>query len=359
MMITGETVVASAHLPPQLPALPGDVNDALRKAYAKSKTAVELRPVIDQTILNAARENARQSMPFYKKIPWYTQFSMAGAVFGSLFLSSVVIYKTVVHKHDKGIEELVTAEVAVKTEEARKKAPMVVSILAENGGAPILAVAPAAPAVGIAAPPLDAAKATLMASAEPMIQAKVLAQPAPAAALGAVTESAKVVAKADTTARQQDRIILADAAPLANEVRSRRADAPADSRAGTVTLSGSKKELEKAKEAKEVREANIVIAAAAPAPAAVALAPPAPTPVVAQGSVTSATTTLSAAPARAAAPAIGATTSPAETAQAWQARVEILQRTGKIALAKTELKALLKRYPDTVLTNDLKRLLAD
>ncbi len=342
MMITGETVIAPPQLPPQSPALPGDTNDALRKAYAAAKTPVALRPAIDQTILNAARENARQSMPFYKKIPWYTQFSMAGAVFGSLFLSTVVIYKTVLHKHDKGVEAIVTAEVAVKTEEARKKAPMVVSILAENNGS----VPVAAPAIVAAAPMMntppavDVVQPTLMASAAP-------AKKEAAASNIVVAEAADAKRDTEASPRPQDKIVMADAASLSKDIRSRRAEqqtvpaagAVAGSAAGLVVEANAKAAPAKAK------EADIVVAALAPPqpamPPAAAVAPSAPARTLA--------------PATAAAPA----PAPAETAQAWQARIEILQRAGKTALAKTELQALLKRYPETVLTADLKRLLSD
>jgi hypothetical protein len=331
MMITGETVVA--------PALPGDMNDTLRKAYASAKPSVELRPAIDQTILNAARENARQSMPFYKKIPWYTQFSMAGAVFGSLFLSTVVIYKTVVHKHDKGIEELVTAEVAVKTEEARKKAPMVVSILAENGGT--VAAAPAmvaATPMKLTPPAVDATQPIVMAAAEPAKKE--------AAASNIVVADAK--RDTEASPRVQDKIVMADAASLSKDVRSRRAEQATESTAGAAA--GSAAGLVVGASAKaapaKAKEADIVVAALAPpSPAMPAAAAPAAAPAVA--------------PARTLAPAIAAAPGPAETAPAWQTRIEILQRAGKTALAKTELQALLKRYPETVLTADLKRLLSD
>ena len=325
MMITGETVIA--------PPLPGDTNDGLRKIYATAKTPIELRPAIDQTILNAARENARQSMPFYKKIPWYTQFSMAGAVFGSLFLSTVVIYKTVVHKHDKGIEELVTAEVAVKTEEARKKAPMVVSILAENGGT----VSVAAPAMVAAAPMIntppavDSAQPTLMASA----------QPAKKEAVASNIIVAEAKRDTEASSRTQDKIVMADAATLSKDIRSRRAELQSDPAAGAAA--GSAAGLVVGASAKaapaKAKEVDIVVAALAPPPPAAA-AP-------------------AAAPARTLAPAIAAARAPVESAQAWQARIEVLQRAGKTAFAKTELQALLKRYPETVLTADLKRLLSD
>lgn len=334
MMITGETDI----VPPQLPPLPGDTNDALRKAYTAAKMPVALRPAIDQTILNAARENARQSMPFYKKIPWYTQFSMAGAVFGSLFLSTVVIYKTVVHKHDKGIEELVTAEVAVKTEEARKKAPMVVSILAENNNS-VSVAAPAIVPVATAAAAITTPVVTT-APAAGVVQPTLMASTAPAKREAPASRVMVAEAKRDTeaTPRTQDKIVMADAATLSKDVRSRAevAAAPsvgnaAGSTSNAIVLSSTKVEAAKAK------EANTVVSALAPP------ASPAPAPA----------RTL--APAIAAAPALA----PAETAQAWQTRIEALQRAGKTAVAKTELQALLKRYPNTVLTTELKRLLSD
>ena len=334
MMITGETDIA----PPQLPPLPGDTNDALRKAYTAAKMPVALRPAIDQTILNAARENARQSMPFYKKIPWYTQFSMAGAVFGSLFLSTVVIYKTVVHKHDKGIEELVTAEVAVKTEEARKKAPMVVSILAENNNSVSVAAPAIVPVATVAAAITTPVVTT--APAAGVVQPTLMASTAPAKREAPASRVMVAEAKRDTeaTPRTQDKIVMADAATLSKDVRSHAevAAAPsvgnaAGSTSNAIVLSSTKVEAAKAKEANTVVAALALPASPAPAPAR----------------------TL--APAIAAAPALA----PAETAQAWQTRIEALQRAGKTAVAKTELQALLKRYPNTVLTTELKRLLSD
>jgi hypothetical protein len=354
MMTNGEIVAAPELHPPLPPPLPGDVNDALRKAYNAAKNTVELRPVIDQTILNAARENARQSIPFYKKIPWYTQFSMAGAVFGSLLLSAVVLYKTVVHKHDKAVEELVMAEVAVKNEDARKKAPMVVSILAENSNPPTAALAPAEPAARVTTATIEPAKPVIMAAAAPLPETKTeIAAAAPSVQSITTVVALKPAAKADTdtAARVQDKIVMADATALSKDLsRNRMPASDSPGQAGNASAGNAFK----------AKEANIIVGQLAPPPTA-----PAPAAVRALAPQ------IVAAPAAPAAPAVLATppvapplsasagTVPVEAAPAWLSRIEALQRAGKTAQAKTELQALLKRYPDTVLTTELKRLLAD
>jgi hypothetical protein len=350
MMTNGETAATpELHPPlqPPLPPLPGDVNDALRKAYGAAKNTVELRPVIDQTILNAARENARQSIPFYKKIPWYTQFSMAGAVFGSLLLSAVVLYKTVVHKHDKAIEELVMAEVAVKNEDARKKAPMVVSILAETNNTPAAALAPAEPVAKITTA-IEPAKPVIMAAAAPLPETKTeIVASAPSVQSITTVVELKPAAKADTdtATRAQDKIVMADATALSKDLSRRRMEAI-----------DSPKQAGSASNALKAKEANIVVGQLAPPPTA-----PAPAAVRALApqiiAAPAAPAVLAAPPA---APPLGAAgTVPVEAAPAWLSRIEVLQRAGKNAQAKTELQALLRRYPDTVLTTELKRLLAD
>ncbi len=361
MMINGETVAApklpptptAPTTPPQpLPPLPGDVNDALRNAYSAAKNTIELRPVIDQTILNAARENARQSIPFYKKIPWYTQFSMAGAVFGSLLLSAVVLYKTVVHKHDKAIEEIVMAEATVKNEEARKKAPMVVSILTENGAvlatapATVSANAPAEPPAKVATATIEPAKPVIMAAATPVRETKteIAATISPKVQSAVIVESAKPVAKADADlgARAQNKIVTADATPLAKDLnRSRTQVTGATEQAANAGVGSVSKE----------KEANIVVAQLTPPPAA-------PAPAAARA-LAPQIVAAPAAPPAALAPPAPATSTPIETAPAWLNRIEVLQRAGKTAQAKIELQALLKRYPDTVLSTELKRLLSN